>query len=877
MHGRFPFRSFPSKIYARRHENKRLKQEPLIEVSCMKKIFLRVSRSSSVLAVWVAALLLVELTTGANFLWAQSTHLRELRELDHDASPPLANIPVLPPQAGASHVVPLYKTHGIFERPQAQPDPVIQSSPSGNLATSSVDNFLGLGNGFSGPQGSFLVQYIPPDTNGAVGDTQYVQWVNASFAVFDKATGNPTYGPAAGNTLWNGFNAANGACARNNSGDPIAQFDKIAKRWVLMQPVFKSPYVICVAVSQTSDATGPYYRYAFSVPSGLFPDYPKLSVWPNGYYLTYNQFQGNSFVGAAACAMDRNKMLTGAAAGMQCATIDSKYGSLLPADFDGATPPPSASPGYFLNYDENLASLDLWKMTIDWNNSNNSSFTGPANIGVASFTEACGGGACIPQAGTPQKLDSLGERLMYRLAYRNFGDHESMVVSHSVDTGTASANTGIRWYELRKTSGAFGLFQQGTYAPDSDFRWMGSIAMDKFGNIGLGYSASSGAMSPTIRYTGRAAGDAPGVMQSENELLTGITHGSQTSYARWGDYSSMTVDPVDDCTFWFTTEYQPINGNAWSTRIASFRFPSCNGATTISSVSLNPSTVVSGNSSTGTVTLSAAPAANTDIALSSSNTLVAQVPATVTVMAGAMSANFNITTSASAPTTNVNITASYGGSSQGATLSVTAPLTASSVSLNPSSVVGGNSSTGTVTLSGPAPAGGVDVALSSSNNSVAQVPSSNIVNVASGATSASFNVTTSAVTTTTGVNITATYGGASPSAVLTVNPASAGDYSISASPGNRTIKAGSSTSYTISITASGGYAGSVALTVTGGCPTIPANACSITPASIVGSGSATLTVQTSTQTQKVTYTLSISGTDNAASLSHSVTTGLKVR
>ena len=582
-----------------------MKKNTLARVYCAPRSF----------AFSVAALVLTYAALSTGVLWAQSKHLRELRELEHDASPPLERIPVLPPQARAAGVVPLYKTHGIFARPQAQPDPVIQSSPGGSQVTNSGNNFLGLGNGFSGPQGSFLVQYIPPDTNGAVGTTQYVQWVNASFAVFNKTTGTPVYGPVAGNALWSGFNAANGACSKNNSGDPVAQFDKIAKRWVLMQPVFKSPYVICVAVSQTEDATGAYNRYAFSVPTGWFPDYPKLSVWSDGYYLTYNQFQGNAFQGAAACVMDRSKMLSGSASTMQCANLSPQYGSLLPADLDGATAPPSSSPGYFLNYDGDLTSLDLWKMTIDWNTPGNSMLTGPVKIGVAPFTEACGGGDCIPQAGTAQTLDSLGERLMYRLAYRNFGDHESMVVSHSVDTGTGSGNTGVRWYELRRTGGAFGLFQQGTYAPDSDFRWMSSIAMDKFGNIGLGYSVSSSTSSPTIRYTGRTPSDAAGTMQGENDLLNGIGHGSQTSYARWGDYSSMTVDPVDDCTFWFTTEYQPVNGNAWSTRIASFRFPACSGAVSISSVSLNPSSVIGNSISTGTVTLSAAAPADTVVSL----------------------------------------------------------------------------------------------------------------------------------------------------------------------------------------------------------------------------------------------------------------------
>ncbi len=837
----------------------------------MKRTFGQMNCLTKLSTALVAGLILWNFPAGISVTWAQSNHLTELRELEHDTSPPLEKIPPLPPQAGAPRVVPLYRTHGIFARPQAQTDPVLQSSPSGALTPSSGGNFSGLGKGFSGPQGSFTVQYIPPDTNGAVGTTQYVQWVNASFAVFNKSTGESTYGPAAGNTLWTGFG---GPCETNNSGDPIVQYDKLANRWVLMQPVFKAPYYICVAVSTTSDANGSYDRYAFPVPNRLFPDYPKLGVWSDGYYLTYNQFKGNIFKGAAACVLDRNNMLLGNAATMQCGTIGSNYGSLLPADLDGGTPPPAGSPGYFLNYNSNLASLSLWNLSVNWNNPNNSSLTGPTNLLVAAFSEACGGGACIPQAGTSQKLDSLGERLMYRLAYRNFGDHESMVVSHSVDTGTGSGNTGTRWYELRKTGGgSFGLFQQGTYAPDSDYRWMGSIAMDKFGNIGLGYSVSSSTTSPTIRYTGRLPTDPPGSMQAENDLLTGIGHGSQTSYARWGDYSSMTIDPVDDCTFWFTTEYQSVNGNAWSTRIASFRFPSCGGAVAISSVSLNPTSVVGGSSSTGTVTLSGAPAADTVISLSSSNASVAQVPSSVTVAAGATSADFNVTTSPVTTTTGVNITASYGSSTPSATLTVTPPLTASSVSLNPTSVVGGNSSTGTVTLSGLAPAGGANVTLSSSNTSVAQVPSS--VTVASGATSATFNVTTSTVATTTGVNITANYGGTSPSATLTVNPVPAGDFSISVSPGNRTVKAGNSASYSITVTSTGGYAGRVNLDVSG----LPNNAsASVSPTSITnGSGVASLTVSTTSTTSKGSYTLTIKGIDSTGSPSHSTTTGLKVR
>jgi fibronectin type 3 domain-containing protein len=221
--------------------------------------------------------------------------------------------------------------------------------------------------------------------------------------------------------------------------------------------------------------------------------------------------------------------------------------------------------------------LNLWKFHVDWSTPANSTFSGPTSIPVASFSTACNGGTCIPQAGTTQQLDSLADRLMYRLAYRNFGDHESLVVNHSVTAGSVA---GIRWYELRNPGGVPSVYQQGTYAPDSTHRWMGSIAMDRVGDIAVGYSASSSVISPGIRYTGRGPGDPLGTLQAETTVLTG--GGSQLSgLSRWGDYSSMSIDPVDDCTFWYTNEYLNNSGTFnWSTWIVSFKFPSCGGTST---------------------------------------------------------------------------------------------------------------------------------------------------------------------------------------------------------------------------------------------------------------------------------------------------------
>ena len=197
---------------------------------------------------------------------------------------------------------------------------------------------------------------------------------------------------------------------------------------------------------------------------------------------------------------------------------------------------------------------------------------------MASFSTACGGGTCIPQSGTKQKLDSLADRLMFRLAYRRFADHESLVVSHSVKVGTSKQNpyTGVRWYEVRSPGGTPVVYQQSTYSPDTTYRWLGSVAMDKQGNMALGYSASSSTLHPAIRYTGRLATDALNTMQAEASIVEGTGSQSGNNLSRWGDYSAMTVDPVDDCTFWYTNEYLKTTGSFnWSTRLASFKFPSC--------------------------------------------------------------------------------------------------------------------------------------------------------------------------------------------------------------------------------------------------------------------------------------------------------------
>jgi len=469
------------------------------------------------------------------------------------------------------HAHPLHPLPFI-DGPGNQTDGAVQGFGGGAFAPVLGAGFEGVGQGFSGPQGTFEVNSAPPDTNGAVGASQYFQLVNTGFAVFDKASKAVVYGPVPTNTLWSGFG---GPCEADNDGDAVVVYDKAANRWVVSQfAVTNAPYFQCVAVSATSDATGAWYRYAFPYGS-VFPDYPKMGVWPDAYYETFNMFT-NTFQGAKLCAYDRTAMLSGQAATQQCFQLSSSYGGVLPADLDGQTAPPAGSPNYMLNFGG--GSLNLWRFHVDWANSANTTLTGPINIPVASFRAACGGGACVPQAGTRQKLDSLGDRLMFRLAYRNFGDHESLVVNHSVQVGTQHKNpyTGVRWYEIRHPGGTPVVYQQATYSPDSQFRWMGSVAMDKQGNLALGYSLSSSSVHPAIRYTGRLVTDPLNTLQAENSLIEGTGSQSGSNLNRWGDYSAMTVDPTDDCTFWYTTEYlQSTGAFNWNTRIGTFKFPGC--------------------------------------------------------------------------------------------------------------------------------------------------------------------------------------------------------------------------------------------------------------------------------------------------------------
>jgi hypothetical protein len=296
-----------------------------------------------------------------------------------------------------------------------------------------------------------------------------------------------------------------------------------------------------------------------------------MGVWPDGYYVSFNMFRQNSFIGAKVCVLARDKMLAGQAATMQCFDVPNE-GGLLPTDLDGMTPPPGGAPNYVLNFDFDGAHLNLWKFHTDWTNAANSTFTKAPAIAVSRFAPACDN--CIAQPTGGVALQSLGDRLMYRLAYRQFADHGSLVVNHTVSISGGVGPTGIRWYELRGLDTMPVVFQQSTYAPNNSFRWIGSLAMDKAGNLLLGYSVSSRTLKPSIAFSGRLATDPPSTLSAEKIVLPGT--GVQTDPDRWGDYASVTLDPVDDCTFYFATQYLKVKGSFnWQTRIAKLKFPSC--------------------------------------------------------------------------------------------------------------------------------------------------------------------------------------------------------------------------------------------------------------------------------------------------------------
>jgi hypothetical protein len=779
------------------------------------------------------------------------------------------------------------------ERHEAPPLRLFRSNPTQNAASKGVDtalqtqtisapsigavtSFPGVGNGDFG----FTPNAAPPDTNLSVGATQVVQWVNESFGVFSK-TGTLLAGPTAGNTLFQAL-GANHPCAVNNDGDIIAQYDKAANRWVLTQFSVTNGgtngFFQCVAVSQTSDATGAYNVYAFGYGTVQFIDYPKLAVWSDAYYITYNVFNnGQTFAGPKLCAFDRTSMLAGKAATQICFQLGTNFGGVLPADLDGSTPPPAGSPEFFVDFNTN--SLDIF--TISNPNFTNGTATmgGPTNIAVSPFTGACnGGGTCIPQAGTTQQLDSLGDRLMYRLAYRNFGDHESLVVNHSITSGSSVA---VRFYEIRSPGSSPTIFQQGTFAPDSNFRWMGSAAMDHVGNIAIGYSVSSSTLNPGIRFTGRAPSDPLGTLGTEIDIKNGA--GSQTgNLNRWGDYSNLSVDPVDDCTLWYTTEYLKASGSFnWSTEIANFKFSTCGNPDYSVTASPASQSVTQGNSTSYTATVTPSGGFTGTV-----NLTVSGLPAGATGTfnpASLTSGNstLSVATSSTTPTGSfpLTITGTSGSTTHTAsvTLVVNAPVVGDfSIAASPASqtVTAGNGTSYTATVTG---SGGFNSAVSFTTSGLPSGASASFNPTSvTGSGSSTMSVTTSASTPagTFTVTITGTSGSLSHSTTVTlvVNAAPNPDFNISDSPTSITVRRGSNGTSTITVGALNGFTGAVSLSASGQGARVTT---SFNPTSVSGSGNSTLTVHVSSRASTGTRTLTITGT--SGSLSHSTTLTLVIQ
>lgn len=425
---------------------------------------------------------------------------------------------------------------------------------------------------------------LPPDPAGDIGPNHYVEAVNLRFRVFDR-TGAPLTPSLKISSL---FAALGGPAATYDDGDPIVLYDPLADRWLISQFVISvTPCHEVIAISQTGDPTGAYYLYDFIMPGGNVNDYPHFGVWPDAYYMTDNQFTPSAFDwrGAGVFAFDRAKMLAGDPSAtyiyFDLFAQNPGLGGLLPADLDGP-PPPAGTPNYFAcltanEWGDPQDGLQLFAFRPDFATPSASTFTQSQFIAVAPFDPNFAGGRDnIPQPGTTEKLDAIADRLMYRLQYRYFpnGGYEALVVNHTVDeSGTDHA--GIRSYELRRAlpAGAFYMHDQTTYAPDADHRWMGSSALDADGNLAVGFSVSGTSTFPSIRYVGRRSTDSGGFTLDEATMYPGA--GSQThSASRWGDYTMLTVDPVDDTTFWYINEYYPSTSSAgWHTRIGCFRFP----------------------------------------------------------------------------------------------------------------------------------------------------------------------------------------------------------------------------------------------------------------------------------------------------------------
>ncbi len=527
------------------------------------------------------------------------------RAVKHDVSQPLrdVNLPAVP--TGASIEVPLRAPVERGGRPdRSEGEDALRQSverpfPAAALTPQPFLSFEGMSDDDNSATVGFRV--VPPDTQGDIGPNHYVQWINSIYAVWNvtrDTSGRPTGVtlasgfPKAGNAVFAGFG---GPCQTNNDGDPIVLYDHLADRWLLSQFSINQG-IQCVAVSTSPNPTGSYYRWAFTVSPGENNDYPKFGIMPNAYYLSLRDFPSNDGTFASAVAFDRSAMLAGATNpvfvkfSMPCLSGNCPDG-IQPPHLEGA-PPAASTPGIYsrawdVAVDGAVIPADgyrLWRFTPNFTTPGSSTFVElPAVLSASGFDSTMCGSfqrGCIPQPkrGGGERLDPVDELQMYRAQYRHFSGYDSLLISTTVDA-TGNNVAGMRWAEMRNSTGTWTLYQEGTYAPnDGENRWMGSIAMNSLGDIALGYSVASSNTFPSVRYVTRQAGDPLGTFPGgEVSLVAGA--GSQTSSSnRWGDYSAMSVDPVDGCTFWYTQEYYAnTNSFDFKTRIGAFPGPSCGG------------------------------------------------------------------------------------------------------------------------------------------------------------------------------------------------------------------------------------------------------------------------------------------------------------
>src|SRR5581483_4737434 len=496
-----------------------------------------------------------------------------------------------------------------------------------------LESFDGLGFGFEGPQGNANLRN-PSDNSLAVGPNHVFQIVNTRIAIFTK-TGKVLYGPVPTNTLFKGFG---GPCENLNNGDAVVRYDQLADRWLIVMPIFRrsvarpdqpapgksgdpaqssvpgqtgqpgaaaklyvppppepgqtpqtgqrgqqppqntGPYSMCYTVSTSSDPFGSYYRYEFVRP--LFPDYPRPAIWPDGYYIPTST--GDDVIQKQACVADRAKMLKGEPASEQCVIIDG-VNFLNNADIDGKDLPPPGAPNIMMAaggaqlkkvFEDNA--IFVWKFHVDWKDPAKTKVAGPEKIAVAPYHYLCDGQLtnCVPQPGTDRRLDAQGDKIMARLVYRRIGNQEYIVAVHSVNTSVGGG--GVRWYEFRVNKDrSVRLHQQGTYAPDGFYRWMASPAIDRRGNIGIGYSFGGAPNFAGQRFAGRLAKDPPGQLTLRETVLA--EGEAAQNVMRWEDYTQTAVDPSDDCTIWYVGDYLKKGETNYSTRIGAFRFPNCRG------------------------------------------------------------------------------------------------------------------------------------------------------------------------------------------------------------------------------------------------------------------------------------------------------------